>query len=178
MDILFEAESRDVDPVAIVADRRKLSEETDPVVAPVADYTEAIISGVAVELDTLDVLLDEHIAETWTLGRLPSVDRAILRVAAWEMIFNTEVPVTTAVVEAVEIASEYSTDNSSAYINATLDSMATGIGALRERARNPQAAPSDEQAPAPWDDSVALDDADPGLSPAEDAGAGESSGEL
>lgn len=158
VDILFEAESRDVDPVAIIEDRHKLATAIEPVVAPVAEYTEAIINGVAVELDTIDELLEEHIAETWTLGRLPSVDRAILRVACWEMIYNSDVPVTTAVVEAVEIASQYSTDNSSAYINATLDSMAHKVEALRERAQNPQAAAAlmdDEDAPvAPWDDSI------------------------
>lgn len=73
VDILFEAESRDVDPVAIIEDRHKLATAIEPVVAPVAEYTEAIINGVAVELDTIDELLEEHIAETWTLGRLPSV---------------------------------------------------------------------------------------------------------
>ncbi|NLZ57197.1 MAG: N utilization substance protein B, partial [Corynebacterium sp.] len=69
VDILFEAESRDVDPVAIIDDRRKLSRAIEPVVAPVAEYTEAIINGVAVELDAIDVFLAEHIAETWVLER-------------------------------------------------------------------------------------------------------------
>ncbi|MGC2863446.1 transcription antitermination factor NusB [Corynebacterium glutamicum] len=159
VDILFEAESRDVDPVAIIDDRHKLARDTNPIVAPVAEYTETIINGVAVELDTLDVFLAEHIAETWTLGRLPSVDRAILRVASWEMIYNTDVPVTTAIVEAVEIASEYSGDKSSAYINATLDAMASKVETLRERAANPEAVLAEaseslDDAPvAPWDDS-------------------------
>lgn len=159
VDILFEAESRDVDPVAIIDDRHKLARDTNPIVAPVAEYTETIINGVAVELDTLDVFLAEHIAETWTLGRLPSVDRAILRVASWEMIYNTDVPVTTAIVEAVEIASQYSGDKSSAYINATLDAMASKVETLRERAANPEAVLAEaseslDDAPvAPWDDS-------------------------
>ncbi len=159
VDILFEAESRDVDPVAIIDDRHKLARDTNPIVAPVAEYTETIINGVAVELDTLDVFLAEHIAETWTLGRLPSVDRAILRVASWEMIYNTDVPVTTAIVEAVEIASQYSGDKSSAYINATLDAMASKVETLRERAANPEAVLAeaseslDDALVAPWDDS-------------------------
>ncbi|GAB3591227.1 hypothetical protein CFAEC_07740 [Corynebacterium faecale] len=166
VDILFEAESRDVDPVAIIEDRHTLSKAIEPVVAPVAEYTEAIINGVAIELDTIDALLSEHIADTWVLDRLPSVDRAVLRVACWEMIYNPDVPVTTAVVEAVEIASQYSTDNASAYINATLDGMANRIDELRERASNPNGKaavesqnpgdPSDdEDTPvAPWDDSL------------------------
>lgn len=155
VDILFEAESRDVDPVAIIEDRRALSGDIDAAVAPVADYTGTIVDGVAVELDTIDKILDEHISDTWTLNRLPLVDRAILRVAAWEMLFNHEVPVPTTVVEAVEIASEYSTDNSSAYINATLDAMASKVTELRARADDPSSAPSSgpaEDAVAPWDD--------------------------
>lgn len=166
VDILFEAESRDVDPVAIIQDRHQLSKDTDPIVAPVAQYTEEIINGVAVELDTLDVFLEEHIAETWTLSRLPSVDRAILRVAGWEMIYNADVPVATAIVEAVEIASQYSGDKSSAYINATLDAMASKVDSLRSRAENPAEVLAgadasldsdsafDDDAVAPWDDSA------------------------
>lgn len=166
VDILFEAESRDVDPVAIIEDRHTLSKAIEPVVAPVAEYTEAIINGVAIELDTIDAFLSEHIADTWVLDRLPSVDRAVLRVACWEMIYNPDVPVTTAVVEAVEIASQYSTDNASAYINATLDGMANRIDELRERASNPHGVAAnesenpgdlsdDEDTPvAPWDDSL------------------------
>ncbi|BAU95967.1 transcription antitermination protein NusB [Corynebacterium suranareeae] len=166
VDILFEAESRDVDPVAIIEDRHKLARDVNPIVAPVSEYTEAIINGVAVELDTLDVFLSEHIADTWTLERLPSVDRAILRVASWELICNTDVPVTTAIVEAVEIASQYSGDKSSAYINATLDAMASKVESLRERAANPEAVLAEaseslDDAPvAPWDDSDNLDASD------------------
>ncbi|WP_080794758.1 transcription antitermination factor NusB [Corynebacterium pacaense] len=166
VDILFEAESRDVDPVAIIDDRRALSVGTDAAVAPVAEYTATIVEGVAVELDGIDTILDEHISDTWTLNRLPSVDRAILRVAAWEMLFNHEVPVPTTVVEAVEIASEYSTDNSSAYINATLDAMASKVDQLRDRAANPHAtSPAEDTSapPAPWDDS--LDEEEPDLHP-------------
>lgn len=166
VDILFEAESRDVDPVAIIEDRHKLSKAIEPVVAPVAEYTEAIINGVAIELDAIDGLLSEHIADTWVLERLPSVDRAVLRVACWEMIYNPDVPVTTAVVEAVEIASQYSTDNAPAYINATLDGMASRIEELRERATNPtgitvsttEDVEQSDTPVAPWDDS--LDDVD------------------
>lgn len=156
MDILFEAESRDVDPVAIIDDRKTLSNAVDPVVAPVAEYTEAIINGVAVELDTIDDLLSEHIADTWLLERLPSVDRAVLRVACWEMLYNPDVPVTTAVVEAVEIASQYSTDKAGAYINATLDNMASKVDELRARAANPGAVSESDAPVAPWDDSEEL----------------------
>lgn len=156
VDILFEAESRDVDPVAIIDDRKTLSNAVDPVVAPVAEYTEAIINGVAVELDTIDDLLSEHIADTWLLERLPSVDRAVLRVACWEMLYNPEVPVTTAVVEAVEIASQYSTDKAGAYINATLDNMASKVDELRARALNPGAVSGADTRVAPWDDSEEL----------------------
>lgn len=136
MNILFEAESRDLDPVAIVEDRKTLSQDQNLEVPEISAYTEQIVNGVAIELDAIDEVLAENIANTWELDRLPAVDRAIIRVALWELLFNSDVPVPTAVVEAVEIASEYSTDQSSAYINATLDSVAAKITEYHARLAN------------------------------------------
>ncbi|QTH58728.1 transcription antitermination factor NusB [Corynebacterium hindlerae] len=121
VDILFEAEARDVDPVAVVEDRIELARLPEPPVAPVAPYSQEIVRGVAVELDRIDEAIERFLAETWTLERIPAVDRAILRVATWEILFNPEVPRKTAVVEGIELASEYSTDVAPPYINAVLD---------------------------------------------------------
>lgn len=130
-DILFEAEARDIDPVAIVSDRIALSRDIDNAVAPVNPYTKAIVEGAAQELDRIDSLIGAHLSEDWELDRIPAVDRAILRVAVWELIFNEDVPVATAVVEAVELASQYSGDEAPSYIHAVLDSMAKNIEELR-----------------------------------------------
>lgn len=134
VDILFEAEQRDVDPVAVAEDRVELSKVDEAAVAPVAAYTRQIVEGAAAELDRIDATISVHLDPTWPLDRIANVDRAILRVAVWELLFNREVPLKTAVVDAVEIASQYSTDESPSYINAVLDAIIKNIDALRESA--------------------------------------------
>ena len=124
-DIMYEAENRDVDPVAIVEDRVKLAREDEHGVAPVAEYTKVLVAGVAEELDTIDATIERFLAQDWELYRIPAVDRAIMRVAVWELLFNSdEIDLATAVTEGVELASEYSTDAAAPYINAVLDDVA------------------------------------------------------
>ncbi|MDO5512089.1 transcription antitermination factor NusB [Corynebacterium sp.] len=120
VDILFEAEARDIDPVAIVEDRVELA-RIDDGVAPVATYTREIIAGAAEELDSIDETIERYLAEDWELNRLPAVDRAILRVGVWEILHNPEVDGATSVVEAVEMASQYGSDVAAPYIHAVLD---------------------------------------------------------
>mgnify|MGYP002655953249 FL=1 len=123
-DILYEAETRDLDPVAIVEERVELASWEQPPVPPVADYTREIVAGAAEKLDEIDELIARFLSQEWELKRLPAVDRAIMRVSAWEILFNKEVPAAVAVVEGVELASEYSTDSAAPYIHAVLDDIA------------------------------------------------------
>ncbi|WJZ02791.1 hypothetical protein CFREI_07530 [Corynebacterium freiburgense] len=135
VDILFEAEFRDVDPVAIVEDRIELSQQPEFDIPPVTPYTQQIVGGVAVELDRVDDTIARYLAKNWELERIPAVDRAILRIAVWELLFNPEVPTKTAVVEGVELGSQYSTDFAAPYINAVLDAVAKNIDELRAEAQ-------------------------------------------
>lgn len=121
VDILFEAEARDIDPVAIVEDRTTLARDPENAVAPVADYTRQIVVGAAEQLDKIDETIERYLSTTWELDRLPAVDRAILRVGVWEILFNPEVHDTTAIVEGVELASQYGNDVAAPYIHAVLD---------------------------------------------------------
>lgn len=121
VDILFEAEFRDIDPVEIVEERISLSKDSANQVKPVPEYTQQIVPGVATNLDALDEAIALHLSSDWQLDRLPAVDRAVLRVAAWELKFNDDVPPQVAVVEGVELASEYSHDKAPSYIHAVLD---------------------------------------------------------
>lgn len=123
-DILYEAENRDIDPVAIVEDRIALAREDRNAVAPIAEYTKVIIKGAAEELDVIDETISRYLSEDWELHRIPAVDRAILRVSVWELLFNPDVPTATAVVEGVEIASQYSNEQAAPYIHAVLDDVA------------------------------------------------------
>lgn len=139
MDILFEAEARDVDPVAIVEDRVELSRLPQPDVAPVADYTRTIVEGTAYELDRVDETISRYLVEDWTFGRLPAVERAILRVAVWELLFNPDVPPVAAIDEAVRLTGDYSSDTAQAYVNAVLDSVAGNLDSLRAGEPEPEA---------------------------------------
>lgn len=124
VDIIFEAEARDVDPVAIVEERVELARDRDNAVAPVADYTRELVAGTATMLDEIDEQISRYLSENWELGRLPAVDRAILRVMAWEINYNPEVDAPISVVDGVELATQYSTDVAAPYIHAVLDDIA------------------------------------------------------
>lgn len=121
VDILFEAETRDVDPVAIVEDRAALAADPANAVAPVADYTREIIAGAAASLDEIDDSIERFLSDNWELNRIPAVDRAILRVATWEILYNDEVEPPISIANAMEMSTEYAGDNASPYIHAVLD---------------------------------------------------------
>lgn len=113
LDILFEAEQRAVSPVEALQGRR---EKTDTVIN---EYSVEIIEGVMAYGAQIDEFLSTY-SQGWTLDRMPSVDRMILRVGAWELLYNDDVPDTVAVSEAVQLATMLSTDESPAFINGLL----------------------------------------------------------
>ena len=161
-DILYEAENRDVDPVAIVEDRIALAREDRNAVAPVAEYTQVIVKGVAEELDAIDDTISRFLAEDWELHRVPAVDRAILRVSVWELLFNPDIPTATAVVEGVEIASQYSNEQAAPYIHAVLDDVAQS-----RSAESPMSA--EHQGLEEGHDTAAAEDTTDAVSPVESA---------
>ena len=69
-------------------DRIALAREDRNAVAPIAEYTKVIIKGAAEELDVIDETIARYLSEDWELHRIPAVDRAILRVSVWELLFN------------------------------------------------------------------------------------------
>ncbi len=93
------------------------------------DYAESIVTGFIANQEIIDNEL-RQLADGWTLERMPSIDRAILRLGAWEILYNSEVPNEVAIAEAVALASEYSTDDSPKFINGVLARLAKGSQAL------------------------------------------------
>ncbi|OBI48086.1 N utilization substance protein B [Mycobacterium kyorinense] len=118
VDLLFEAEARGLTPVE-VADARSALAAAKPDVAPLHPYTETVVRGVAEHTAHIDELIASHL-QGWTLERLPAVDRAILRVAVWELLHADDVPEPVAVDEAVQLAKELSTDDSPGFVNGVL----------------------------------------------------------
>ena len=118
VDLLFEAEARGM-TAAEAADARNALAETNPDITPLSPYTVTVARGVTEHAAHIDELIASHL-QGWTLERLPAVDRAVLRVAVWELLHAEDVPEPVAVDEAVELAKELSTDESPAFVNGVL----------------------------------------------------------
>ncbi len=119
VDILYEAELRERDAVAVLADRL-----ADPDIPPMNVYTVTLVEGVAEHRDRIDELITEH-AEGWTLARMPAVDRAVLRLGLYELLWADDVDAAVAIDEAVELAKSLSTDDSPRFINGVLGRIAS-----------------------------------------------------
>ncbi|WP_010525639.1 transcription antitermination factor NusB [Nesterenkonia sp. F] len=113
LEILFEAEQRGGDPLEVLRRRR---ERADMVVN---DYTVTLVQGVSEEQERLDELISTY-ARGWTLDRMPRVDVMALRLGAWELLSNDDVPDGVAVAEAVALVREMSTDESPSFVNGLL----------------------------------------------------------
>jgi N utilization substance protein B len=113
LDVLFEAEQRSVSAFDVLKSRR---EQTDQIVNP---YTLEIVEGVVSHQTAIDEFLETY-SQGWTLERMPSVDRTILRIGTWELLYNDDVPDGVAVSEAVALAKTLSTDESPSFINGLL----------------------------------------------------------
>ncbi|GAA3462466.1 MULTISPECIES: transcription antitermination factor NusB [Saccharothrix] len=125
VDVLFEADLRGIDAVTLVSERVG---STD--VPPVNDYTVSLVEGVTAHRARIDDLISEH-AEGWTLQRMPAVDRAVLRVGLYELLWAADVPDAVAIDEAVELAKGLSTDDSPRFVNGVLGRIAVIADQLR-----------------------------------------------
>ncbi|MFT4042493.1 MAG: transcription antitermination factor NusB [Gordonia sp. (in: high G+C Gram-positive bacteria)] len=137
VDLLFEAEAKQVNPAQLVAERREIVRH-DESVGEIHAYTARVIEGLATDQAQIDAVISSHLRE-WTLPRLPAVDRAILRLATWELFNATDVDEIVIVDEAVELAKELSTDESPAFVNGVL----ARIAELAPQVRSAQAAGSE-----------------------------------
>ena len=113
VDVLYEADIRSDDRLAVLRDRL---ETANP---PVPEHTVRLVEGVAEHAVRIDELIDTH-ASGWSMDRLPDVDRAILRMAVFELLWADDVPDAVVIDEAVELAKALSTDDSPGYVNGVL----------------------------------------------------------
>ncbi|MDO4254589.1 MAG: transcription antitermination factor NusB [Kocuria sp.] len=118
VEILFEAEQRSEDPIQVLERRRSNSQQL------FGAYTEELVRGVLARRDEIDETIQTW-ARGWTLERMPAVDRTILRLGTWELLFNDDVPDTVAVDEAVGLAKQLSTDDSPSFVNGVLGRLQT-----------------------------------------------------
>ncbi len=142
VDLLFEAEARGLSPAEVAEGRTALA-ESDQEVSALNPYTVTVARGVTQHGAHIDELISSHL-QGWTLERLPAVDRAILRVAVWELLHADDVPEPVAVDEAVQLAKQLSTDESPGFVNGVLGQVmlvTPQIRAASAAVRGPQ--PSD-----------------------------------
>ncbi len=129
VDVLYESDLRGTDAVTTLAERLA---QADP---PIPEYTVELVEGVTGNLGLLDGVLGTH-SEGWTVDRMPAVDRAVLRLALYELLVRDDVPDAVVIDEAVELAKSLSTDESPRFVNGVLGRV------LRERPAATPAAPA------------------------------------
>jgi N utilization substance protein B len=118
VDALFAADLRTEHPAALLDETFKQVEDRQNQ-GPIFDYARTLVDGVVDHQAEIDTLLETY-SEGWTLERMPNVDRSILRIAVWEIVYNPELPDGVAIDEAVDLAKEYSTESSGAFVNGLL----------------------------------------------------------
>ena len=122
LDILFQADVRGEDLPSILAAEAKRA-ASEPAREASWLYAREIVDGVIDNRDAIDEQITTF-AKDWSLARMPAVDRAILRMGVWEILYNDEVPAAVAIDEAVELAKEFSTDDSGSFVHGVLGRIA------------------------------------------------------
>lgn len=118
LDILFQADVRgDEVPAVLAAEAKRAANE--PAREASWLYAREIVDGVIDNREAIDEQITTF-AKDWSLARMPAVDRAVLRIGAWEILYNDEVPSAVAIDEAVELAKEFSTDDSGSFVHGVL----------------------------------------------------------
>ncbi|MGO1506981.1 MAG: transcription antitermination factor NusB [Microbacterium sp.] len=118
LDILFSSDVRGDDiAVTLAAEAKRAANE--PAREASWLYAREIVDGIVDHRDDIDESIVTH-SRDWKIERMPTVDRALLRIAAWEILYNDEVPTAVAIDEAVELAKEFSTDDSGAFVHGVL----------------------------------------------------------
>lgn len=123
LDILFAADVRG----------ESATEALDAAIAggegPTNEYTAVLVRGVVEHRERLDELLSSY-SEGWTLDRMPAVDRNVLRLGLWELLYADDIPDAVAVTEAMALVSDLSTDESPQFVNGILGNLARNKASL------------------------------------------------
>lgn len=122
LDILYGADVRG-ESINTVLSAEAARHEADPMRANSWSYARDIVIGITEHGDEIDELIETY-AQGWTLARMPAIDRALLRIGLWEILFNDEVPDSVAIAEAVESARVHSTEDSAGFVNGLLGRIA------------------------------------------------------
>jgi transcription antitermination protein NusB len=122
VEILYEADLRSVSPATVLADRIARAQQLTPQDSDprIGEYAVELVEGVAKHQERIDSLLETY-SVGWTLDRMPAVDRNVLRMGVYELLWQQEVPDVVAIDEAVGLAQQLSTDDSPQFVNGLLN---------------------------------------------------------
>ena len=123
LDVIFAAEARGREAGAFLAEQVEAGD------GPSNEYTVTLVQGVAGRLARIDEIIATY-AEGWTLDRMPAVDRNVLRLGVYELLWVDEVPDAVAISEALNLVGELSTDESPAFVNGVLGRVGRSKGDL------------------------------------------------
>ena len=110
--LLYEAESKGIAVGDVLAAQ----------ISPADELTTLLVEGVAANQAALDKAIGDH-AKGWSLQRMPSIDRNVLRIASFELMGRADVPIAVVLDEAVELAKRFSTDDSGRFVNGVLSAL-------------------------------------------------------
>ena len=147
IDVLYESDLRGVDPLATLQERVKLA---DP---PINPFTVDIVEGVQRHRRAVDDILAAY-AEGWTVDRMPGVDRAVLRMGIYELLWSQDAPDAVIIDEAVELAKSLSTDESPRFVNGVLARVLRDRGLLTAAEEDPISKAGEPTAQLPAVDPV------------------------
>ena len=122
LDLLYETDIRGTNLVETLVARDIPAEGPDA--RPIRDYTRELVIGVSENRRKIDELITTY-AQGWDMDRLPAVDRNILRLGIYEILWSSSVPTSVAIDEALDLAKELSSDDSSKYIHGVLGRIAS-----------------------------------------------------
>lgn len=117
LDLLYEADIRGTAAIDILASRS--DDDSDGDARPIREFTRELIAGISAQKRKIDELISTY-AQGWDMDRLPTVDRNILRLAIYELIWTPDLPEGVVINEALELAKQLSTDESASYIHGVL----------------------------------------------------------
>jgi len=122
LDLLYETDIRGTNPLETLVARDIPADGPDA--RPIREYTRELVNGVSDNRRKIDELITTY-AQGWDMDRLPAVDRNILRLGIYEILWSTSVPTSVAIDEALDLAKELSSDDSSKYIHGVLGRIAS-----------------------------------------------------
>jgi transcription antitermination protein NusB len=136
LSLLYEAETKGISPAAVL----------DELPVPPDPYVSDVVAGVGRRAAEIDALIAGFSID-WSLDRMPAIDRTLLRMGTYELLGRPDVPTGVIMSEAVDLAREYSTDESSRFVNGVLASVAVATRGDSDPGRAPDPKGSDPKSP-------------------------------